>query len=182
MRYSDGTESVSYSVGSTPEGVMLKVQDMFSVLVTGENGTSLMEQTENGWTFNITSIQKTLSDATNRLNELSGASTEAESILNNLKDTVSDLGTKTAYISIHSDESGNPVLELGKEGNPFRVRISNTSVDFMDGASRVAYVSNKTLYIEQVVIKNELQIGVGNGFIWKRRSNGNMGLRRVKEK
>lgn len=182
LRYSDGTESVSYSVGSTPEGVMLKVQDMFSVLVTGENGTSLMEQTENGWTFNITSIQKTLSDATNRLNELSGASTEAESILNNLKDTVSDLGTKTAYISIHSDESGNPVLELGKEGNPFRVRISNTSVDFMDGASRVAYVSNKTLYIEQVVIKNELQIGVGNGFIWKRRSNGNMGLRRVKEK
>ena len=88
-------------------------------------------------------------------------------------------GKKTAYIVMTTDENGDPCIELGKEDNPFKVRITNTSVDFLEGSSRIAYVNNKALYIEKAVVKNELQIGDAQGFIWATRSNGNMGLRKV---
>lgn len=76
-----------------------------------------------------------------------------------------------------TDDAGDPCIELGKSDNDFKVRITNTSIDFMEGGSRIAYLSNSTLYIEKAVIKNQLQIGEGSGFVWKTRSNGHMGLR-----
>lgn len=88
-----------------------------------------------------------------------------------------DISKKTAYIVIATDDSGNPCIELGRAGNPFKVRITNTSVDFMEASEKIAYISNKALYIEKAIIKDELQIGEYTGFIWKRRNNGNMGLR-----
>ena len=138
-----------------------------------------MTQTSNGWTFNMGQISDTLDQAASELNKLSGSVDGIGDTINKLNSIVDDLGKKTAYIVMATDESGNPCIELGKEGNPFKVRITNTSVDFMDGSSKVAYVSNKALYIEKAIIKDELQIGEGSGFVWKRRSNGNMGLRWV---
>lgn len=76
-----------------------------------------------------------------------------------------------------TNENGAPCIELGKTGNAFKVRITNTSVDFIQGSSKIAYVSNQALFIEKAIIKSELQIGEKRGFIWKTRSNGNMGLR-----
>ena len=78
------------------------------------------------------------------------------------------------------DEEGNPCIELGKEDNPFKVRITNTAVAFMEGSSKIAYVNNQTLNIERAIVKNELQIGEGAGFIWQKRSNGNLGLQCLK--
>ena len=43
---------------------------------------------------------------------------------------VNDLGKKTAYIVMTTDENGDPCIELGKEDNPFKVRITNTSISF----------------------------------------------------
>ena len=58
------------------------------------------------------------------------------------------------------DEEGKPCIELGKDGNDtFKVRITNTSIDFLDGTSKIAYINNQSLYIEKAVIKSELQIG-----------------------
>lgn len=76
-----------------------------------------------------------------------------------------------------TDDAGDPCIELGKSDNDFKVRITNTSIDFMEGTARIAYLSNSTLYIEKAVIKNQLQIGEGSGFVWKKRSNNHMGLR-----
>lgn len=161
------------------ESTIKQLSDSISHLVTDKNGTSLMTQTSNGWTFNMGQISDTLDQAASELNKLSGSVDGIGDTINKLNSIVDDLGKKTAYIVMATDESGNPCIELGKEGNPFKVRITNTSVDFMDGSSKVAYVSNKALYIEKAIIKDELQIGEGSGFVWKRRSNGNMGLRWV---
>lgn len=161
------------------ESTIKQLSDSISHLVTDKNGTSLMTQTSNGWTFNMGQISDTLDQAASELDKLSGSVDGIDDTINKLNSVVDDLGKKTAYIVMTTDESGNPCIELGKEGNPFKVRITNTSVDFMDGSSKVAYVSNKALYIEKAIIKDELQIGEGSGFVWKRRSNGNMGLRWV---
>lgn len=153
--------------------------DSISTMVTDANGNSMMTQTSNGWTFNMSSIEDTLNQATNNLNEMSGEMDNIGDTIEKLKSLANDLATKTAYIIMTTDDEGNPCIELGKEDNPFKVRITNTSVDFMDGSSKIAYVNNNALNIERAVIKDELQIGEGSGFVWKKRSNGNLSLRLV---
>jgi hypothetical protein len=155
------------------------LSDSISMLVTDKNGNSLMTQTGDGWTFNMGSINDSLNNAVNELDKLSGSVDGIDKTIDNLNSLINDVTKKTAYIIMTTDDSGNPCIELGKEGNQFRLRITNTAVDFMDGTSKIAYVNNKSLYIEKAIIKDELQIGEGNGFVWKRRGNGNMGLRWV---
>lgn len=159
------------------ESAIQQLADSISSLVTDENGTSLMTQTATGWTFNMSAVNEALNSASETLNDLSGKVDGVDNIVDRLDTLVNDLGKKTAYIVMATDTNGDPCIELGKADNDFKVRITNTSVDFMEGSSRIAYVSNRSLYIEKAVIKDELQIGEGSGFIWKRRSNGNLGLR-----
>lgn len=159
------------------ESTIKQLSDSIAMMVTDKNGSSLMTQTSNGWTFNIGAITDSLNKTASDLSSLSGNVTSLDSTLKNLNNTINDLGKKTAYINLTTDDSGNPCIELGKIGNAFKVRITNTSVDFMQGSSKIAYVNNQSLYIERAIIKDELQIGEGTGFVWKRRSNGNMGLR-----
>lgn len=161
------------------ESTIQQLVDQISMLVTDENGNSMMTQTSDGWRFDISSITSSINDAVNQINDLSSSSSEVANAVDNLNSLVNDLSTKTAYIVMTTDETGSPCIELGKSDNDFKVRITNTSVDFMDGTSKIAYVSNQALYIEKAIIKDEIQIGEGSGFVLKRRSNGNMGIRWV---
>lgn len=164
---------------SISESEIQQLADSITSLVTDENGNSMMTQTSDGWTFNISEITKTLDDTAEKLNTTTEDLEETNSLIEGLKSDIAGLEDKTSYIIMTTDDTGAPCIELGKEGNPFKVRITNTSVDFIEGTTRVAYVDNQSLYIERAVIKNELQIGDGIGFIWKRRENGNLGLRWV---
>lgn len=155
------------------------LEKTISSLVVDENGSSLMTQTGDGWTFNIGGITDKINKAVDSLNTLENNVNEVENLTNNVKDLVDDVTKKTAYITLATDGSGNPCIELGKEGNPFKVRITNTAIDFIDNGNVIAYVNNQSMYIESAVIKNELKIGDGAGYIWRRRSNGNLGLRFV---
>lgn len=161
------------------ETTIQQLSDSISQLVTDENGNSLMTQTSDGWTFNMGAINSSLNDAKETLSNLSGSVAGIDSTVDKLDSLVDDLAKKTAYIVMTTDDTGAPCIELGKSDNPFKVRITNTSVDFLEGSIRIAYISNKALYIERAIVKDELQIGEGKGFVWKRRSNGNMGLRWV---
>lgn len=160
------------------------LKDSISMLITDSNGESMMTQTSDGWTFNMSQIEENIDTAMNGLDELAGTVSEANQTISELDSLTKDLIEKTAYITMAQDDEGNPYIELGRSDVEsselnFKVRITNTSMDFMQGTSRIAYVSNNMLYIEKALIKNELQIGEGTGFIWKKRSNGNMGLRWV---
>lgn len=159
------------------ESTIEQLSNTISSLIVDENGTSMMTQTSDGWRFDMGSINSQLSDAKDQLNNLSGTVDGVEETIGNLNDLANDLSAKTAYITMSTDDAGDPCIELGKSDNDFKVRITNTSIDFMEGGSRIAYLSNSTLYIEKAVIKNQLQIGEGSGFVWKTRSNGHMGLR-----
>ncbi len=177
----DVTEAINSDI-TTARTEIEQLSDSISMLVTDSDGSSLMEQTSDGWTFNIGAITDKLDDAKEKLEDVAGSVAGAEDTLQKLDSLVDDISKKTAYIVLATDDSGNPCIELGREGNPFKVRITNTSVDFMEGSEKIAYISNKALYIEKAIIKDELQIGENTGFVWKRRSNGNMGLRWVGDK
>ena len=151
--------------------------DGIANLVVGSDGSTLMTQTEDGWQFNFGAFQENLENALSSIETVEGDVSEAQAAINSAQGVIDGLVEKTSYINMGQDSSGAPYIELGKYDNDFKLRITNTSVDFMDGTTRVAYVSNQALYIERAVIKNELKIGDGAGFVWRTRSNGNMGLR-----
>ena len=161
------------------ESEIQQLADSISMLVTDSEGNSMMTQTSDGWRFDISSITENLDAAKEQLYELAGSVANADRTIQNVKDLADDLAEKTAYIVMTTDDNGDPCIELGKSDNDFKLRITNESIDFMDGTSRIAYVSNQMLYVTKAVIKDELQIGEGSGYVWKKRSNGNMGLRYV---
>lgn len=178
----DHANSIANSTESritVAESTIQQLSDSISSLVIDENGNSMMTQTSTGWQFNMGDISSQLSDAKNQLNNLSGKVDQANGLIQNVNDLANDLSEKTAYINMTTDSSGNPCIELGRSSSNFKVRITNTSIDFMEGSSRLAYFTNQSLYIGKAIIRDELQIGEGSGFVWKRRSNGNMGLRWV---
>ena len=154
------------------ESVIKQLSDSISMLVTDGTRGSLMTQTADGWTFDISNIVNTLDSTTNKIESLTVAFGSAEKLADSLKRAVDDLGVLTDYVIITS-HNGQPCIELGEAENDFKLRITNTEIQFVDGSSIPAYVSNQKLMIEQAEVKDELQFG---GFVWKIRSNGNMGL------
>ena len=99
----------------------------------------------------------------------------AESIMYNLNGTqrsVADLGRIGEYVSVGTYE-GEPCIELGEADSDFKLLITNTRMLFMEGTSVPAYFNNQSMYIKKAVVEDDLQQG---GFVWKARSNGNLGL------
>lgn len=129
-----------------------------------------------------------LTDTTNKLADgisanatavegLDGRITSSDSAIQKLNSSVDKLLGPAAYIREgtvkDTDDSELPCLELGKEGSAFKVRITNKEIQFIDGQSIPAYISNQKLVIEKADVDNELRFG---NFVWKERENGNMGL------
>ena len=86
--------------------------------------------------------------------------------------SLSDLGRIGDYVHIGTYEN-EPCIELGESDSDFRLIITNTRIMFMEGSDVPAYINNQSLNIKKAVIEEELQQG---NFVWKIRSNGNMGL------
>ena len=103
--------------------------------------------------------------------------TSSDGAIQKLNASVNTLLGPAAYIregTVKDDDgSESPCLELGKEGSTFKVRITNKEIQFIDGQSIPAYISNQKLVIEKADVDNELRFG---NFVWKERENGNMGL------
>ena len=143
-----------------------------STLITGQNGESLMTQTETGWTFSLATIQNTLNTISNNVNSLNSDMIDANNLISVLNSTVADLGVYTDYIKFGVD-NGKPCIILGETDSAFKVLITNTDIRFMEGSSIPASISNQALNIGTAVVKDELKQG---GFVWAVRSSGNYGL------
>ena len=121
-----------------------------------ENGEYKLE-------VSASSISMKIGDSTSNLG---GAIDNAEQNINYLKE-------KTEYIAVGKDDDGSPYIELGKKDSDFKLRITNEKLEFYDGSSTPAYISNQKLMIRKAEVIDELQFG---DFVWRKRPNGNMGL------
>ena len=159
------------------ESQIQMLTDSISSLVRGEGGGSLIRQDATGaYWFDISGILQDVEDATSSVD-----------IMNALTE---ELKARTEYVRSYTDENGQPCIELG-DNNPsnntgekgnFIVRITNTEIQFEEDGTIPARINRKMLIIEKTLIKNELQFGddededITGVWIWKRRSNGNLGL------
>lgn len=167
------TASESSNRVTITESEIQQLANMIATLVTDGAGASLMTQTENGWTFSVGSMVDSINKTADDVGLLSGDVDGLESSLGSLQTAVNDLGVLASYIVIGEDENGQPYIELGESDSDFKLRITNTEIQFADGTAIPAYMTNQKLYIEKAEIKDELQFG---GFVWKIRQSGNMGL------
>lgn len=93
--------------------------------------------------------------------------------IENIEEDIDNVLEKTEYISVGTDDNGKPYIELGEGDSDFKVKITNEEIQFNDGPTTPAYISNQKLMIEKAQVDNELRFG---NFVWKERKNGNMGL------
>lgn len=149
-----------------------QLSDSISMLVTDGNGTSLMTQTDEGWTFSTSELQTAINTASENLDSLNNEMGSVSSTVDILQQAVEDLGVIAEYVKIGTYE-GEPCIELGEGDSDFKLIITNTRIMFMEGSGMPAYVNNQSLYIKKAIVEEELQQG---GFVWKARSNGNLGL------
>lgn len=154
------------------ESTILKLSDSISMLVTDGNGSSLMTQTENGWTFSISELQDSVDNASKNLDTLTQEIGDVNATVDVLQQAVNDLGETAEYVKIKVYED-EPCIELGESDSDFKILITNTRIMFMEGSNTPTYISNKGLVTENIEIENELRQG---GWVWKVRSNGNVGL------
>ena len=154
------------------ESAIQQLSDSISMLVTDGNGTSLMMQTENGWTFSVANIQNAVDSASENIDTLNQELGDVNSTVNVLQQAVNDLGEIADYVEIKVYE-GEPCIELGESDSDFKLMITNTRIMFKVGSDVPTYIHNKGLATENIEVENELRQG---GFVWKIRSNGNLGL------
>ena len=122
-----------------------KLNDSIKNLVVGKDGSTLMTQTPDGWQFNF----------------------------GNFKETIDDIGKKTAYVHIDETDSGNPKIELGKADNKSKLVLTNEDIQFVVGSEVPTKVTSEGLDTDKIKVDNEFAMG---RFVWKNRKNGNLGL------
>lgn len=170
--HAQDTANTAQETADTAESLIRQLSDSISMLVTDGNGTSLMVQTDDGWTFSTADLQKTVDATSEGLDSLVNELGSTNHTVDILQQAVDDLGILTDYIKIGTYED-EPCIELGESDSDFKLRITNTRIIFMEGSDMPAYFTNQSMHIRKAVIEEELQQG---GFVWTVRSNGNMGL------
>lgn len=157
---------------SHAQSLIQQLSDCIAMLVTDENGESLMTQTANGWSFNLSPISGGLSEATNNIKTLEDGYGGLHNAVGDLQKGLDEVGVLTDYVIV-TTYNGQPCIELGESENDFKLRITNTEIQFVEGDSRPAYITNQKLMIKNAEVVESLQFG---GFAWEKRANGNVGL------
>ena len=145
-------------------------------IVKDDNGMVSVEQSASG------GIQINMTQITNEINSMLDdlkdkiSTEEASDLRNDLNEMISNVESRTAYINAFQDEQGNPYIILGAEDSPFQVRITNSSIDFLQNGEVIAYANGQAFFNLRTVVQQDVQIGLGPGYIFKTRESGNMGL------
>ena len=147
-----------------------------SNIVKDDNNMVSVEQSASG------GIQINMTHITNEINSMLEdlkdkiSTEEATNLRNDLNNAISNVESRTAYINAFQDEDGNPYIILGATDSPFQVRITNTSIDFLQNGKVIAYANGQAFFNLRTVVQQDVQIGLGPGYIFKTRDSGNMGL------
>ena len=145
---------------------------MISTLVTDENGNSLMTQTGDKWTFDISGIEKNLNDSNKQLSELMTIVGKLSNTSEGLVGAVENLEKTSEYVWVTTYED-EPCLALGESDSTNGLFITNTRIIFIKQGGNPTYIDKDGLYTER------LEVGVDfrhKDFVWAVRANGNFGL------
>lgn len=145
------------------------IKGILNMLAADENGNmTSFEQTAEGWKFNFANLNNAINNTNTDLNV---ARDDIDSLL-------AFMNINKEYIDFKKID-GEPCIELGVSGSPFKIQITNTRITFMENSDVPTYIKDGMLNTEKVEVKQELHhtnTSSSGSFVWKMRQNGNLGL------
>lgn len=163
------------------ESLIQQLSDQILMVVSDENGQSMLQQTSTGWLFSLGGLQNAVADAQNGLVTLQNDIGDTNHTVEVLQQAVNDLAETSEYIRIQVYED-EPCIELGESDSDFKLLITNTRIMFMDGSNIPTYIDTEGVNTENIVINKELRhtwikdAQPKGHYVWAVRSNGNYGL------
>lgn len=158
---------------TTAEARIDLVSDAINAMVAGENGESILTQTEDGWVFSMKDLTDAVDDLKNNVSSLQTDSEQAKSDVDALKQTIDDHGSTLEYVRVITDQNDNPCIELGESDSDFKHLITNKASQIMDGDNVVTEMDTDGVESENVTVRNELRQGQ---WAWVVHGGGNIGL------
>jgi phage minor structural protein len=157
---------------TTAESLIQQLSNCIEMLVTDENGESLMTQTENGWTFSMKETSEAVSGLSDLLETLQQESGSTKAAVDVLRQAVSDHGNTLEYVNVKTYE-GEPCIELGESDSNFKLMITNTRIMFMNGANVPTYINTNGVVTQNIEVKGEI---VQGGYVMLNTADGGWGL------
>ena len=167
------------------EDSIQKLTNAINMLVTDEEGTTLLQQSSEGWSFNFAGVLGSLqenADAILSVGEKIGDVAEGQTI-SGLIDEINSLAValqeRIAYIDMGTTKDGDPCLELGKRNDKegFKLLITNKSVDFKFGEQEPIRLENIDgegwVVADKMIVEEEVHMGK---FFWEIKENENISL------
>ena len=175
----DSIELTAKKVTETDERVTVaessikQLADSISMLVTDESGSSLMEQTAEGWTFSTKKIQDSVNNISNNLDTLTKEQGSTSATIDALEQAIKDIEDKAGFVRITNYEN-EPCVELGKPENDYSLMITNTRILFRVGSNTPTRINADGMVTENIEVENEFRQGGfiqiaynGWGLLWK---------------
>lgn len=148
------------------------LNDSIKTLVTGKDGSSLMVQNGDKWTFDISGIEQNLGNANQTLQDLMTTVGALTSVADGLALAVANLEETSEYVWITTYED-EPCLALGESDTTNGLFITNTRIIFIKEAGEPTYIDKDGLYTGRLEVGGEFR---QKDFVWAVRANGNYGL------
>ena len=166
-----GTYATSERV-TTAESLIQQLSNCIEMLVTDENGESLMTQTENGWTFSMKETTEAVSGLSDLLETLQQESGGTKSTVGILQQAITDYGKTLEYVNVKTYED-EPCIELGESDSNFKLLITNTRIMFMNGGNIPTYINTNGIVTQDIEVQGEI---VQGGYVMLNTADGGWGL------
>lgn len=162
ITYSDNTQSTSYSVGSTPEGVQENINNLKNTIETQYQ--SYVNQKSQSIEQRVEELKKETDSTSTRVSSLETnfkvssegleATKKSVDTLKTLANGAVDKITMEKYIRWNGDN-----LELGKSNQPFKCKLSTEELAFYQDNNKVAWISNQELNVLRAIIAESIGCG-----------------------
>lgn len=154
------------------ESLIQQLSNCISMLVVDENGTSLMTQTEDGWTFSMQETNAAMSNLSSLLQDLQRITESTKGTVDTLNQAVTDHGTTLEYVHITEYED-EPCIFLGESDSDFKLLITNTRIMFMNGSNIPTYINTNGLVTRNIEVKGEI---IQGGYVQLNTPDGGWGV------
>ncbi len=165
--YSLVTEQVNIQVQNIESNTEAKIQasaeGILQTVAESYYDKEVIDSKDNDYNARFVELQHTLDNFTIGFGDIEDADIAVEELIAKAQEKYD------AYFLFTDDG-----LYVGKRDSEFKIRISNTAMDFMQGTNTVAYVKYNKMYIKDEEVTNKLTLG---NYEFVPRENGNLSLR-----
>lgn len=161
----EGTTNDIASRLLSAESTIQQLSDAINMIVTDANGTTLLQQTGTGWSFNLAQAESNINSLQSALDTLDNSVGGLSSNLTALNNTVvTELGAYKDCISIgtySNPETGGtePCVRFYQTTNNLTVIITNQRILFQEGSSVPVDISDGILNAESLNVKIKIKHG-----------------------